>query len=102
MTGNKTKWEYEWTHRGDDEVKRGWHVFDPDHVDANGPVVSLEKGYDNERIARMLASAPEHVEIVTAGIDLLEGDLTGLEWKRAVNEWLSAAKAVQSRARGET
>lgn len=46
-------------------------------------------------------AAPEMAEALEAAIDLIDGDLTGLEWKRACRAFVTSARAIVAKARGQ-
>lgn len=52
-----------------------------------------------EANARLIAAAPELLESCEQGVDLISGDLTGAEWKRACNDWIAATRAAIAKAR---
>ena len=54
-----------------------------------------------EANARLMATAPDLLVALTAGVDLEAGDLTGAEFKAARNAWLQQALAALSAARHE-
>ena len=43
----------------------------------------------------------EQDDVIERGIDLLAGNLTGIEWKRATLAWVKEARAVRAKAKGE-
>lgn len=54
-----------------------------------------------EAEAKLFAAAPEYDELLGEAIDIFEGDLTGVEWKRAWRDFTHRAKALRAKARGE-
>jgi len=52
--------------------------------------------------ARLIAAAPDLYDALDAAIDLIEGDLTGLEWKQACREFVTSARAIVAKAKGAT
>lgn len=77
-------WVAEWSIRGEDEVKRGWHVFNENTVDVYGCVADcvggVEENGEAEANARLIAAAPELLEalvqVIGGGylVDAHEGD----------------------------
>lgn len=49
----------------------------------------------------LIATAPELLAELSAGVELIAGDLTGAEWKQACNNWLKSARAAIAKATGE-
>lgn len=39
--------------------------------------------------------------VLANGIDLLSGNLTGIEWRRATFAWITQARAVRAKVKGE-
>lgn len=57
--------------------------------------------WTDEHDARLIAAAPEYDELLGEAIDIFEGDLTGVEWKRAWRDFTHRAKALRAKARGD-
>ena len=52
--------------------------------------------------ARLIAAAPDMYAALEDAYELIRGDLTGIEWKRACNQFSSTAGEILAKARGET
>lgn len=94
MSGGKQEW------RVGRDLFGGTHVYDEGGQRLTNDRMNGIEGW--EQTAHLIAAAPEMAEIIADGIELIRGDLTGVEWKRACNEWVRSARAIQSRAWGES
>jgi hypothetical protein len=59
-------------------------------------------GYGNQARsianARLIAAAPELLAAAQSAVDLISGDLTGVEWKTACSEFLRRTRAAIAKA----
>lgn len=73
-------------HNGIDSISRGGNDCPP-HAEAVAN-------------AHLISAAPELKGVARAGIELIEGNLTGAEWKQACAEFLRIARAAEAKAEG--
>jgi hypothetical protein len=52
--------------------------------------------------ASLIAAAPDMAEALEVAIDLIDGDMTGLEWKQACRDFVASARAIIAKAKGAT
>lgn len=72
--------------------------------DASGYEVAVTSGRDSDgeeaANARLIAAAPDMLAALKEARDLLAGDLTGVEWKRACHAFVAKADAAIAKAEG--
>ena len=72
-------------------------------MENNRPCRSIEDIWD--RLIKVLpmpyAAAPDLLEALEFGEDLISGDLVGVEWKIACKKFVSDARAAIAKAKGE-
>jgi len=95
-------WVAQWSTRGEDMIKRGWHVFNEDHVDDEGCVCALDDDYDGnartEANARLIAAAPA---MLMALRELAEWDGPQYAAHRALQAFQRQARAAIAQATGQ-
>ena len=51
-----------------------------------------------EANATLASAAPDMLEALSEGVDLIEGDLTGTDWKKACRAFVSKSRAAIAKA----
>lgn len=72
------------------------HLGGPD--DAHG---HFHRFPNAKALAHQFAASGEVMEWLQQGVDLIDGDLTGVEWKRACRIFLTEARAAIALAKGD-
>ena len=84
---------------------------DSDAREFDIPIVRCKREYrhwgrrmpdeEHEANVRLIAAAPDMYEALEEARQLINGDLVGVEWKRACQDFMRHSRAALAKARGE-
>lgn len=80
-----------------------WHLLEDGTdimvIGKGSPLASIPIGWPTDRAnAHLIAVAPELLVLCESAVDLIRGELIGVEWKQACADFLCSADAVITKA----